>query len=63
MDDSGLSKFCAFLLSLVQAENGFASNAISVQISKPLVAIIQNYATSTDTINSGYCLCSSDLFN
>jgi hypothetical protein len=36
MADSGLSKFCAFLFTLVLAENGFASNAISVQISKTL---------------------------
>jgi hypothetical protein len=36
MADSGLSKFCAFLINLVQAENGSAINAISVQISQPL---------------------------
>jgi hypothetical protein len=36
MADSGLSKFCAFLIKLVRAENGFAINAISVQISQPL---------------------------
>jgi hypothetical protein len=40
MADSGLSKFCAFLLKLVRAENGFAINAISVQISKTLGATL-----------------------
>jgi hypothetical protein len=40
MADSGLSKFCAFLFTLVLAENDFASNAISVQISKTLPPII-----------------------
>jgi hypothetical protein len=39
MADSGLSEFCAFLFSLVRAENGFARNAISVQISQPLAGI------------------------
>jgi hypothetical protein len=36
MADSGLSKFSAFLFTLVLAEKGFAINAISVQISKTL---------------------------
>ncbi len=36
MADGGLSKFSAFLLTLMQADNGSASNAISAQIFKPL---------------------------
>jgi hypothetical protein len=36
MADGGLSKFCAFLINLVRAENGSASNAISAQIFNPL---------------------------
>jgi hypothetical protein len=36
MADCGLSKFCAFLITLVLAENGSAINAISVQISQTL---------------------------
>lgn len=36
MADNGLIKFSAYLLNLVQAENGSASNAISAQIFKPL---------------------------
>jgi hypothetical protein len=40
MADSGLSKFCAFLIKLVQVENGFCINAISVQISKPLAVMV-----------------------
>jgi hypothetical protein len=42
MADSGLSKFCAFLINLVRAENGFAINAISVQTSKTLAVIVKN---------------------
>jgi hypothetical protein len=36
MADSGLSKFCAFLIKLVRVENDSAINAISVQTSKTL---------------------------
>jgi hypothetical protein len=39
MADCGLSKFCAFLITLVLAENGSAINAISVQISQTLTVI------------------------
>ncbi|MBK0384524.1 hypothetical protein I5M32_16275 [Pedobacter sp. SD-b] len=39
MADSGLSKFYAFLFTLVRAENGSANNAISAQIFKPLPVI------------------------
>jgi hypothetical protein len=39
MADCGLSKFCAFLITLVLAENGSAINAISVQISQTLCVI------------------------
>jgi hypothetical protein len=42
MADSGLSKFCAFLINLVLAENGFAYNAISVQISQTLCLIVKS---------------------
>ena len=39
MADRGLSKFCAFLFKLMQAENDSASNAISAQIFKTLAVI------------------------
>jgi hypothetical protein len=42
MADGGLSKFSAFLITLVLAENDIASNAISVQISKTLATIFMN---------------------
>jgi hypothetical protein len=45
MADSGLSKFSTFLITLVQAENGFSSNAISVQISKTLCVSLQRIAS------------------
>ena len=34
MADSGLSKFCAFLLKLVRAENGFALMPFQYKLAK-----------------------------
>jgi hypothetical protein len=34
MADSGLSKFCAFLINLVRAENGFALMPFQYKLAK-----------------------------
>jgi hypothetical protein len=37
MADSGLSKFCAFLINLVRAENGFALMPFQYKLAKRYV--------------------------